>query len=290
MKRVLGIGITLFIALGVIILCNQNDEDRLPQCGIYGIEQNSFYSFSKNEEKEIFIDVYRISQKEQRNSYLFEGYEDFMLLDNDGKEHPIHFQEENVLLIDYDYEQSKKIDLSLYTVGVKISCKEDLVFVAMKCKDINGKTKTFDLGNIQVCMVQENGEGVTAYSNRISWVAYFQPTFNHVELILTNDGEENITISELYYGDNTGIYLNNSIDLQLLPSEEQEITLDVELTKEENGIPIVYYLKPVIEYMEGDMKKCVSFSNVSKEAFYGEKNEDVFEYLYKLSKKDSHNE
>ena len=288
MKRKLGIGIILCIVLIVVLLFNENKEMRLPQCGIYGIEQNSFYSFNENEEKEIYIDVYRISLKEHRNSFLFEGFEDFALLDNSGKEYPILFQEENVLLINYDYEHSKKVDLSQYTVRVTIPCEEDIVFVAMKCRDMKGEIQTFDLGNIEVCMVQEEGEDVTAYSNRISWVSYYQPTFEHVELILTNEGEQNVTVSKLSYGDKTGISLSNPIDIQLAPSEELEITFEVELTKKENGTPIVYYLKPVIEYRVADMKKYVGFSNISKESFYGEE-EDIFEYLYKLSKKDKYN-
>lgn len=202
-------------------------------------------------------------------------------MDITGKEIPIYIQKEKVSLVNCDYEYHKKIDLSQYTIPVKLVDVDRANFVSLTYQDEKGNMQSCDLGNIEVCTVSGGRGDISAYSNRINWVSYFQPAFRHVELILLNEAEGELLVTDLNYGSTTGIEIAEKITVQLKSHEEKELDYQVRLKEEEEGQPIVYYLKPIVEYVVENENVSTAFLNVSKEAYYGE-TEQIFDYLYQI--------
>lgn len=113
-------------------------------------------------------------------------------------------------------------------------------------------------------------------------ISLIQPTFEYVELLIKNNTQNTITITNISYG-NTGIQITEDSSFSISSEKETEKKFHVTLNNEKCGVPIVYYLKPKIVYEINGEKKQTVFENISKEAFYGEEN-DIVEYLYKKNK------
>lgn len=273
------VGLAVIVLAG-IIFCNYSEGDRMPESGIYFIPQNSYYVFENDEEMELGLDAFRVTKRNENSAYMFENCQDFSLLDDSGNEYPFNVQEEKVVQEDNDYNfTAKKIKINKYVVYVALSERKDVNIVAIQYRDSKGRIVKENLGRIEIKYIENQDEYVEAASNRLNWISTIQPTFNHVELIIQNSGKADISDIVISYGE-TGIEIQDKINL-IIPSDgEKEINLDVTLNNEELGNPIVYYLKPEMEYScDGEVKR-KAFSNISKEAFYGEQ-ENILEYLYK---------
>lgn len=280
MKKTVGVGTIFAVVVAIIFLFNQDKDARLPQYGVYGILQNSFYAFYEGEEKNIYIDLYAVTPKGQ-SDYFLEGCKDFKLVDITGKESPIYIQKEKVSLVNCDYEYHRNVDLSQYTIPVKLVDVDRATYVSLTYQDAKGNMQSCDLGNIEVCTVSGGRGDISAYSNRINWVSYVQPAFQHAELILLNETEGEILVTGLNYGNTTGIEIAEKISVPLKSHEEKELDFQVRLKEEGEGQPIVYYLKPIVEYVVENENVSTAFLNVSKEAYYGE-TEQIFDYLYQI--------
>ena len=80
------------------------------------------------------------------------------------------------------------------------------------------------------------------------------------------------------------LYGNSGIRAALIetycfkPDVECEIESNISV-KEAEGEPIIYYLKPIVQYSDESIIKETVFDNISKEAYYGDK-DTIREYLY----------
>ncbi len=269
------------IVLAGIVFFNYSGGERMPECGTYFIPQNSYYVFENEEEMELGLDAFRVTKGNENSKYMFENCQNFRLLDDSGNEYPVNVQEEKVVQEDNDYNfAGEKVKINKYVVYVALTEKRDVNIVAIQYKDSNDRTVKENLGRIEIKYIENQDEYVEAASNRLNWISTIQPTFNHVELIIQNSGKADISNIVISYGE-TGIEIQDKINLTIPPDGEKELTHDVTLNNEEMGNPIVYYLKPEMEYSCDGVVKKKAFSNVSKEAFYGEQ-ENILEYLYKI--------
>lgn len=283
MKKKLNIiivGLILVVLVGAVFF-NYNEEDRMPKCGIYFIPQNSYYVFENDEKMEICLDVFRVTKRNKTLEYMFRGYQEFILLDNLGNTYPIDIKEEKVVQEDNNYNfESNKVKINKYVVCVALSERKDINITAIQYKDDENRIVKENLGNIEVKYIDNQDNNVEAASNRLNWISIIQPTFDHVELIIRNSEKEEINNIAISYG-KTGIAIQDKINLTIPPDEEKELILDVKLDNEKTGNPIIYYLKPEIQYTCNGKRKRKAFVNISKEAFYGEQ-ANILEYLYKI--------
>lgn len=258
-----------------IVCCNPTTEKRIPQEGLYWIEQNSYYAVDSAEEIFIGLDLFAVGED---TGAMVADVREITFSDANHNEYPVLNHTYEITNIGNEGNLNRKTTLDKYVLGVWFAPSQSVTFTQITYER-NGVKYRENIGSIQVEYLESSGDW-QALQNRISWVSVTQPTFNHAEYILENRGEEEANVTNVTYG-NSGIRTGHWRDCTVQAKEEVELDVEI-LLNETKGVPIVYYMKPVL-HVETDnaAKECV-FANVSKEAFFGDK-DFIREYLYQRS-------
>lgn len=273
--------LVIIIGIGVLFF-NKNEETRVPELGVYFFPQNSFYAAIPLEEMYITLDFFEVVKADDTDKYIFDGCSEFRLVSEEGREYPVNIYKDNVCDDNKDVMIRNHLRVKKLRSDVLITPNETVRIVGFKFKDKKDATVYRDVGCIEIYVLTNLKNGLQVSSNRIDWESFIQPTFDHVELIVSNNEQQNVEITDLFYG-HTGIEVKDGTTFKIKAQEEKDISIDVALNKEKVGEPIVYYLKPVIKYTCNNESKESVCNNVCREMYYGT-SEEIREYLYRISK------
>ncbi len=283
MKKSYGIAlVVLATIIGVgMLFFNKNEKTRVPKAGLYFLPQNSFYAIVPTEEMDIALDFYEVSKDVSLERYI-DKCSGFILMSNIGEEYPVGVCKDSICDENKNIKLNNCMTARKYKVDVSVTPNRNIKITGVKFKDPKGRTTYQDIGCIEFYISTDLQGDLSVSSNRIDWESFVQPTFDHAELIVSNEEKQNVKIVNLYYGD-TGIESKGGTTFEVKAKEDRTIIANVNLGNEENGKPIIYYLKPVIKGICNNKSREIVCSNVCREAYYGTSKE-IREYLYKISK------
>lgn len=259
-----------------IVFFNPSEDKRIPERGTYWVRQNSYYAVGEEESIELSLDCFLVRNGKDDG---LDSISNMVFVDENGDEYKV-LNKDYVVSYDSNVESiNHELILGKAVLQLKYQPKESAVFTQISY-EVDGTRYREKIGRIEIDCVKTSKK-ITAQQNRVSWVTITQPAIKKAEYIVANNSAEEIYIRNITYG-SSGITIEEWQDVLIGAGDEIEMTVQVAVNEEE-GVPIVYYLKPTLCFEINNQEEVCAFANISKEAFYGDK-ESICEYLYKLSK------
>lgn len=277
MKKIIFAVLVGIAVLGMIVF-NPKEKQRIPETGLYWIMQNSYYGIQKGEEILIGLDLFLIDSDDCE---IVQEIKEISLVDSEDREFQILNKDYEIQVRRFDYDCGKKRILNAATLYLACEPMSSNVFSKIRYH-LNGTEYEENVGRIEIEYVESSSD-IIALSNRLDWVTIAQPAIKRADCIVENQCDEAVEVVSLNYG-STGICPKMNEAIKILPNQEKSFDIELSVTEETN-IPIIYYVKPVLQYMINGENKQHVFDNISREAFYGVSMEETKEYLYQLGEK-----